>query len=108
MTSYVQSKLEDANGETVFSVRCPGCPQGDAWEMDDATAKKILPQDLFEVWEHHKLLNSIPKASAHNLVEMTWTLTVTLTTVLLPESEMFVSYRGTAGPQYETYAVSDV
>ncbi|KAG8988487.1 hypothetical protein FRB94_002259 [Tulasnella sp. JGI-2019a] len=58
MTSYVRTKLEAANSSG-FPIRCPECPRTVAWEMDDEVAKKVLGQDLLDVWFFQKLVISV-------------------------------------------------
>lgn len=64
LTEYVIRQAEETDQESAFSVRCPGCPGNDPWRIDDATAQKILPVDVFDVLQNRKLISGIPKVRA--------------------------------------------
>ncbi|KAJ7152586.1 hypothetical protein C8R43DRAFT_1003009 [Mycena crocata] len=66
MTSYIESKLDPEgkggnSGIIVFPIRCPECPVTDFIDgIPDDVAERVLGRDKMVLWDHQKLLNSIP------------------------------------------------
>ncbi|KAJ7857297.1 hypothetical protein B0H14DRAFT_2751532 [Mycena olivaceomarginata] len=67
LTSYIESKLDpDGNGSgnsgiIVFPIRCPECPITDFMDgIADEIAARVLGPEKMVLWDHQKLLNSIP------------------------------------------------
>ncbi|KAJ7135966.1 hypothetical protein C8R44DRAFT_769368 [Mycena epipterygia] len=66
LTSYIESKLDPEgkggnSGVVVFPIRCPECPMTDFIDgIPDDVAGRILGKEKMVLWDHQKLLNSIP------------------------------------------------
>ncbi|KAF7350397.1 RBR-type E3 ubiquitin transferase [Mycena venus] len=67
LTSYIESKLDpDGKGSgnsgiIVFPIRCPECPITDFMDgIPDDIAARVLGPEKMVLWDHQKLLNSIP------------------------------------------------
>lgn len=57
-STYVSVKLRDM-GPSAFPMRCPECPLGVKWQIDDETARKLLKRELLETWYSKRLLATI-------------------------------------------------
>ncbi|KAJ7432895.1 hypothetical protein B0H11DRAFT_2123541 [Mycena galericulata] len=66
LTSYIESKLDPEgkggnSGIIVFPIRCPECPMTAFIDgIPDDVAARILGPEKMILWDHQKLLNSIP------------------------------------------------
>ncbi|KAF7349314.1 RBR-type E3 ubiquitin transferase [Mycena sanguinolenta] len=67
LTSYIESKLDPDgkgagnSGIIVFPIRCPECPITDFMDgIADEIAARVLGPEKMVLWDHQKLLNSIP------------------------------------------------
>ncbi|KAJ7627525.1 hypothetical protein DFH06DRAFT_1227387 [Mycena polygramma] len=67
LTSYIQSKLDPDgkgggnSGIIVFPIRCPECPITEFMDgIPDEIAARVLGPEKMVLWDHQKLLNSIP------------------------------------------------
>ncbi|KAJ7637178.1 hypothetical protein FB45DRAFT_789450 [Roridomyces roridus] len=67
LTSYIESKLDpDGKGSgnsgiIVFPIRCPECPMTEFMDgISDEVAERVLGPEKMVLWDHQKLLNSIP------------------------------------------------
>ncbi|KAJ7695393.1 hypothetical protein B0H17DRAFT_1271880 [Mycena rosella] len=60
--SYITGKLEGASaGVAVFPIRCPECPVADFIDgIPDDVAERTLGKEKMVLWDHQKLLLSIP------------------------------------------------
>ncbi|KAJ7151190.1 hypothetical protein C8R46DRAFT_1008020 [Mycena filopes] len=66
LISYIESKLDPEgkggnSGIIVFPIRCPECPVTDYIDgIADEIAARVLGPEKMVLWDHQKLLNSIP------------------------------------------------
>ncbi|KAJ7770461.1 hypothetical protein B0H16DRAFT_1515548 [Mycena metata] len=66
LISYVESKLDPEgkggnSGVVVFPIRCPECPITEFIDgIPDEIAARVLGPEKMVLWDHQKLLNSIP------------------------------------------------
>ncbi|KAJ6571684.1 hypothetical protein B0H19DRAFT_936268 [Mycena capillaripes] len=66
LISYIESKLDPEgkggnSGIIVFPIRCPECPITDFMDgISDEIAARVLGSEKMVLWDHQKLLNSIP------------------------------------------------
>ncbi|KAK7046632.1 RBR-type E3 ubiquitin transferase, partial [Favolaschia claudopus] len=67
LTTYIESKLDPdgkgagSSGIIVFPIRCPECPITDFMDgIPDDIAARVMGPEKMVLWDHQKLLNSIP------------------------------------------------